>query len=296
MNGKNMFSGSIVALVTPFCEDGSVDLKSFADLIQWHIKSGTNGLVLFGTTGESSCLTTKEKEELLCIALPYAKNKISIIVGITENCTAMAIEKCKFFAKYPINGFLIVTPFYNRPNPSGLYQHYEKIATSTVLPIILYNVPTRTGVDLQDKEIVELAKIDNIIGIKDATGDIKRLSSLKEKIANFIYLSGDDSTSYQFLREGGDGVISVIANVLPKEHASYCAYSQDQNFFSAYAIAKKLLRYNEALSCDVNPIPIKWAMFRRKLCQPFMRLPLTMLSEIKREVVDELFIEELCEV
>jgi 4-hydroxy-tetrahydrodipicolinate synthase len=209
-----MFDGSIVALVTPMHVSGKIDLDSFVKLIAWHIESGTNGIVVNGTTGESAGLTSAEKIEFLTVAVRTANGKIPIIAGTGTSSTALTIQETRAAASCGVDACLVVTPYYNRPTQEGLYLHYKAVAESTELPVITYNVPRRTGCDLLPATMAKLADIANIIGIKEATGDLLRISALKALVGDrFSLLSGDDSTALEFIRQGGQGVISVTANI-----------------------------------------------------------------------------------
>ena len=213
-----MFSGSIVALITPMDENGQVCLSSLQRLVEYHIRNQTAAIVAVGTTGESATLTHEEHAEVVRWILKYAAGRIPVIAGVGTNSTAEGIAMVTAFNETGVVGYLSVTPYYNRPNQEGLYQHYKAIASHTALPLILYNVPGRTACDILPETVARLAKIPNIVGIKEATGDVSRVSQIKAFVDDaFILLSGDDQTALDFMQLGGDGVISVTANIAAAE-------------------------------------------------------------------------------
>jgi 4-hydroxy-tetrahydrodipicolinate synthase len=281
-----MFDGSIVALVTPMHVSGKIDLDSCVKLIAWHIESGTNGIVVNGTTGESAGLTSAEKIELLTVAVRTANGKIPIIAGTGTSSTALTIQETRAAASCGVDACLVVTPYYNRPTQEGLYLHYKAVAESTELPVITYNVPRRTGCDLLPATMAKLADIANIIGIKEATGDLLRISALKALVGDrFSLLSGDDSTALEFIRQGGQGVISVTANIAPKLMQQMCAAMLEQDYFTAQNINSKLALLHAALMCEPNPIPSKWALNKLGRIEAGIRLPLTELSQPLQSMV-----------
>lgn len=275
-----MFHGSIVALVTPMHESGEIDLASFKNLINWHIESGTQAIVVNGTTGESATLSPAEKLELLNIAVTTAKGRIPIIAGTGTSSTATTIQETRAAASCGVDACLVVTPYYNRPTQQGLYEHYKAVAESTELPIIVYNVPKRTGCDVLPVTLASLAHVQNIIGIKDATGDLLRVAATNALTPDrFIYLSGDDATSLEFIKRGGHGVISVSANVVPALMQDMCAAALQKDYITAENIDTKLASLHTALMAESNPIPTKWALYKMGKIESGIRLPLTVLSQ-----------------
>jgi len=273
-----MFTGSIVALVTPMQADGAIDEVSFRNLLSWHLSEGTHGIVINGTTGESATLSSSEKLRLLMIAVEVVAGKIPVIAGTGTNSTATTIEETKAAIAAGVDGCLVVTPYYNRPTQEGLYQHYQAVATNCNIPLLLYNVPKRTGCDLLPETVIRLANIQNIVGIKEATGDVARVAPLRAGCRkDFILLSGDDGSTLRFLQAGGDGVISVVANVMPNLFAKLCAL-KSSDVAQAVRIDKQLYQLYQALGLESNPIPVKWALAYLGRIGSGIRLPLTPLD------------------
>lgn len=275
-----LFSGSIVALITPMCE-GEIDFGELKNLIEYHIESGTHAIVLVGTTGESTTLTIDEQVRLIRKGVEYAGGRIPIIAGTGSNSTNEAITLTKLLEDSGIVGCLTVVPYYNKPTQEGMYQHFKTIAECTQLPQILYNVPGRTGSDLKPETVARLAKIPNIVGIKEATGDLSRVTEIKRLAGDeFIFLSGDDATGLESIKLGGQGVISVTNNLAAKEMAQMCDYALAGKFDEADEINCRLMDLHRDLFVEGNPIPVKWAAYKIGLIsQPSLRLPLTVLSE-----------------
>ncbi|CAL4318848.1 4-hydroxy-tetrahydrodipicolinate synthase [Buchnera aphidicola (Neophyllaphis podocarpi)] len=275
-----MFRGSIVALITPMDEKGSICCNSLKKLIEYHIKNQTSAIVSVGTTGESATLNQEEHIQVVMKTLEIADNRIPIIAGTGANSTSEGISLTKRFENSGISGCLTVTPYYNKPTQEGLYQHFKCIAENTDIPQILYNVPTRTGCDLLPKTISRLAKIKNIIGIKEATGDLSRINKILELVSEkFLLLSGDDATALDFIQLGGVGVISVTANIAAKYMAKICSLALKGNFLEARKINKFLIKLHNKLFIEPNPIPIKWAAKKIGLIKSDkLRLPMTKLS------------------
>lgn len=275
-----LFSGSIVALITPMCE-GEIDFGELKNLIEYHIESGTHAIVLVGTTGESTTLTIDEQVRLIRKGVEYAGGRIPIIAGTGSNSTNEAITLTKLLEDSGIVGCLTVVPYYNKPTQEGMYQHFKTIAECTQLPQILYNVPGRTGSDLKPETVARLAKISNIVGIKEATGDLSRVTEIKRLAGDeFIFLSGDDATGLESIKLGGQGVISVTNNLAAKEMAQMCDYALAGKFDEADEINCRLMDLHRDLFVEGNPIPVKWAAYKIGLIsQPSLRLPLTVLSE-----------------
>jgi len=288
MRINHPLTGSIVALITPMFEDGSVDFSSLEALIEFHIKSGTNAIVSMGTTGESATLNQKEHIEVMRKTVEIAANRIAIISGTGANSTSEAIELTKAAKEIGATACLLVTPYYNKPTQEGLYQHYKLIAETVDIDQILYNVPGRTAVDLLPETIVKLSNISNIIGVKDATGDLNVAQSLIDNCpSDFLLYSGDDATAVDFILMGGHGGISVTANVAPKElsQAYQAAYNEDEDTAKLYD--KPLANLHKNLFIESNPIPVKWAMHKMGKCESGIRLPLTKLSQQARVVVEQ---------
>lgn len=282
-----MFSGSMVALITPLDDAGEVDYASLASLVEYHIAAGTDAIVAMGTTGESATLTVDEHVKVVLKTLEYAQGRIPVLAGTGANATHEAITFSKLFSGSGIAGCLTVTPYYNKPTQEGLYQHFKAIAEATDLPQVLYNVPGRTGVDLQPETVARLAKIENIVGIKDATGDLPRVKKTRELCGDdFIQLSGDDETGLDFVAEGGHGVISVTANIAANDMAMMFKLALSGNFAAANEINQRLMPLHKQLFVESNPIPVKWAAHQLGLIQHgHLRLPLTELSESAQPVV-----------
>lgn len=275
-----MFKGSIVALVTPFDDKGNVDIQSLKNLVDYHIESGTSAIVAVGTSGESATLSHNEHIDVIKKTIDYANGKIDIIAGTGANSTSEAIQLTKEVENIGVKGCLTVTPYYNKPTQEGLYLHFKAIAENTNLPQILYNVPGRTGCDLKIETVARLSKIDNIVSLKDATGDLTRVRATRKLVGpDFTLLSGDDGTTFEFLMLGGDGSISVTANVAAKELAQVYQLIKENKITEADQINDKLMGLHRKLFVESNPIPVKWACKKVGLIkQAAMRLPLTQLS------------------
>jgi len=281
-----VFGSSIVALVTPMMSDGSIDEISFAKLVEWHCEAGTSSLVIGGTTGESATLTFAEQQKLVKIALEY-RDKINIIASTGCSSTAETIERTLSMQKLGVDGCLLVTPCYNKPTQLGLYRHYSSISDAVNVPCILYNVPSRTSNDLQVETVVHCSKLSQIVGIKDATGDISRLRSMLQMCCSgFKFYSGDDLSTIDFLRQGGHGMVSVTGNVVPDLIAQMCNAYLDGDLSCAHDINQSLIPMYRALHIETNPIPVKWALFRLgRINSPALRLPLVELSRSHHPVV-----------
>lgn len=271
-----MLTGSMVALVTPFTKQGNVDYNLLAELVELHIKQGTDAIVAVGTTGESPTLTHDEHVDVIRATVEIAAGRIQIIAGNGSNSTAECVQLTERMANIGVNGFLNVTPYYNKPSRSGLLAHYKAAAEASDIPQILYNVPGRTCCDLSADLIAELAQIPNIVGIKEATGDVSRVDAIKKACGpDFILLSGDDPTACEFLLQGGDGVISVTANLAPKAIKALVDAARCGDREKAEAIDVPLRELHDKLFIESNPIPVKWAMARLGWINEFYRLPLT---------------------
>ena len=277
-----VLKGSLVALVTPFHESGEVDYDSLESLVQWHIDEGTNGIVSVGTTGESATLSIEEHLEVIKKTVEYASGKIPIIAGTGANSTQEAVDLTRESQALGADYSLLVTPYYNKPTQAGLIKHYEKIASEIDIPQILYNVPTRTACDLLPVSVDVLAKIPNIVGIKEAIDETKRIRELIEISKNhesFSIYSGDDPTFYNSLTLGSSGVISVAANIIPKSISKICELAFDGDWSNANDLNYVYKELYEMLFVQSNPIPVKWMMYKMKLISDIIRLPLTTLDE-----------------
>lgn len=275
-----MITGSIVAIATPMHPDGSLDWQAFAKLIDFHIAEGTNAIVVAGTTGESPTVPVEEHCELIRFAVEHAKGRIPIIAGTGGNSTQEAIALARFAKEAGVQAHLSVVPYYNKPTQEGMYRHFRTIAEAVELPLILYNVPGRTVADLQNDTVLRLTEVPNIVGIKDATGDIGRCCDLVERVPEgFALYTGDDLTALAFILMGGHGVISVTANVAPRLMSEMCATAFVGNVQQARDINRKLLGLHRHLFCEANPIPVKWALAQMGHIQDGIRLPLVPLSE-----------------
>lgn len=289
-----MMQGSIVAIVTPMREDGSLDLDAFRTLIDFHVEQGTDGIVVVGTTGESPTVNVEEHELLIAEAVRHAAKRIPIIAGTGANSTAEAIELAAFSKKAGADASLSVVPYYNKPTQQGLYLHFKAIAEAVDMPHILYNVPGRTVTDLSNDTVLRLAQIPNIAGIKDATGDIGRGSELLQRAAllkrthgDFAIYSGDDASTLALLLLGAHGSISVTANVAPALMHEMCAAARNGEVARAREINFRLLGLHSKLFVEANPIPVKWAVARMGLMKNALRLPLTPLSQTAYAVVED---------
>jgi len=281
-----MITGSIVALVTPMHPDGAIDWAALARLIEYHIDAGTAALGVVGTTGESPTLTVPEHCEVIRFAVEQSGGRIPVVAGTGGNSTHEAIELTVSAAEAGADYSLSVTPYYNKPTQQGLFEHFQAVARSVNLPIILYNVPGRTGCDLLNDTVVRLSQVDNIVAIKDATGDIKRGKALIQAVPDgFAVFSGDDATALELMRHGGRGNISVTANIAAADMAALCRCAVAGDWDAAEAINRRLADLNRLLFIESNPIPIKWAMVRQGMMDSGIRLPLTPLSEAHWETL-----------
>tara|TARA_Y100001970_G_scaffold217935_1_gene267100 strand:- start:1562 stop:2446 length:885 start_codon:yes stop_codon:yes gene_type:complete len=288
-----MFKGSIVALITPF-KDDKLDEEKYAQLINHHIKNGTNGIVPAGTTGESPTLSHNEHRKVIEISVNECKGKVPVIAGTGSNSTDEAIELSKHAEKVGANGLLIVTPYYNKPTQEGLYQHYKKINDNVGIPIIIYNIPSRSVIDMKVETMARLFELKNILGVKDATGDLNRVDQqLKTMGDEFLQLTGEDHNALEFNRRGGKGCISVTANVAAKlcsEFQSASLKIRDKNMQTKAEEINNILKpLHKALFIESNPSPVKYAASLLKLAPDDVRLPLVkVMDETKKTVKDAL--------
>ena len=275
-----MITGSIVAIVTPMQEDGSLDLNSFRKLLDWHVQEGTDAVVVVGTTGESPTVNVEEHCELIKVAVEHVAGRIPVIAGTGGNSTAEAIELTEFAKKAGADMSLSVVPYYNRPTQEGMYRHFKAIAEAVELPILLYNVPGRTVADMANDTILRLAQVPGIVGVKDATGNLDRACDLIARAPKeFGLYTGDDMTAVATIALGFHGDISVTANVAPRLMHDMCVAARNGDMAKAREIHFKLVGLHRDLFCEANPIPVKWAVHQLGLTPNGIRLPLTTLSE-----------------
>jgi len=275
-----MFRGSMVALITPMKEDGSIDDDALAGLVEFHIEQGTDGIVTVGTTGESATLDEAEHCAVIRKVVELAAGRIPVIAGTGANSTTEAIALTRCALEAGAAACLLVTPYYNKPTQKGLFLHHKAVAEAVAIPQILYNVPGRTACDMLPETVAQLAGVANIIGIKEATGDLQRLHQIRRQCGTeFAVYSGDDATGCEMMLQGGDGVISVTANVAPRLMHDMCQAALSGNRQLAQSLDQQLAGLHAALFVESNPIPVKWAMTEMGLAAKGIRLPLTWLSD-----------------
>jgi 4-hydroxy-tetrahydrodipicolinate synthase len=275
-----MFKGNLVALVTPMQPDGAIDYAALEKLVDWHLTEGTDGLVILGTTGESPTITDQERAEITRFVLQQVNARVPVIIGTGTNSTASSIAYTRAALDAGADACLLVTPYYNKPTQEGLYQHYRAIAEAVAIPQILYNVPGRTGCDLLPETAVRIARnCPNVIAVKEATGKLERVGEYKALGSNLILLSGDDATEMEFMLAGGDGVISVTANIAPRLMTELCRAARSGERTKAEVINRRLMKLHSDLFVEPNPIPVKWLLADMGLIQAHLRLPLTPMSE-----------------
>lgn len=288
MTQKIDIKGSIVALITPMLDDGKVDYDALKKLVDFHVENGTHGIVSVGTTGESATLSVDEHCEVIEQTVKHANNRLPIIAGTGANSTQEAIDLTRAAEQIGADACLLVVPYYNMPTQEGLYQHFRAIADAVAISQILYNVPGRTKLDMQNDTVLRLADIDNIVAIKDATGDLSRGEDLIEKCADKInVLSGDDATAFQHMKLGGKGDISVTANIAPALMSKMCEAALKGDYQTAEKLNDKLMPLHEKLFVESNPIPVKYAISKMGLAGDSLRLPLTKLSAGFHALVDQ---------
>ena len=287
---KNPYFGRLLtAMVTPFNADGSVNYEKAADLAEWLINNGSDGLVVAGSTGEAATMSAEEKLELFRVVVNRINKRVPIIAGTGSNNTADSVKMTKMAEAMGVDGALIVGPYYNKPTQEGLFQHFKAISDAVDIPIILYNVPGRTVADLKNDTVLRLLELPNIIGLKDATGDLGRASELLSRLPKdreFAIYSGNDDSALALMLMGGAGVISVTANVAPELMSRMCAMALANDVMGAREINDRLMPLHKELFCEPNPIVPKWALHRMGLIPPGIRLPLTPLSPSKHEQVE----------
>lgn len=279
-----MYKGSLVALITPFNEHLEVDYKKLADLVEWHISEGSDGIVLGGSTGECLVLNSEEKEKILKTTLEIAKNRVPVIMGTGCSDTRASIVKTKRAKELGADGCLVVVPYYNKPTEQGCFQHFYEVSR-VGLPLIVYHHPGRTGIKLTARLLSELATLPNIMGIKEASGDLYLTEDVLEKCNTIIY-SGDDILTYPLMQKGAQGVISVIANLVPRAWSDLVSSYFDKDYDKALRIQKKYQKLNEALILESNPQGIKYALSIVDKCMPYIRLPLIMPREETKKAIE----------
>ncbi len=281
-----MFHGSMVALVTPMREDGAVDIEALGDLVEFHIESGTDALVVAGTTGEASTLDEQEHCGLIGQVVEMAAGRVPVIAGTGANCTREAIELTRCAMEQGADACLLVTPYYVKPTQEGLYQHFKAVAAAVPIPQILYNVPGRTGCDLRNETVERLASVSNIVGIKDATGDLVRGRELIERCGDRLDVySGDDATTMELVLMGAKGCISVTANVAPHAMHEMISAALAGDRATAEEINDRLMPLHKGLFVESNPIPVKWALYEMGRIPAGIRLPMTFLAEQYHDTV-----------
>lgn len=274
-----MFRGSIAALVTPMAESGEIDYAAFESLLDWHAAKGSDGVLVLGTTGEAPTVTDAEADELLRRAVRRLGGQLPVIAGTGTNSTATTVERTRRACEHGVDGVLVVTPCYNRPGQEGLARHFSTVADASSVPVILYNVPARTGCDLLPDTIARLAEHPRIIGVKEATGKVIRAAEIMQRCGDdFLVLSGDDSSCRELMLAGGQGVVSVTANVAPGLMRAMVDAALEGDAARALAIDERLQALHRGLFLESNPIPVKWAVARLGLIPPGIRLPLTPLG------------------
>jgi 4-hydroxy-tetrahydrodipicolinate synthase len=282
-----MIKGSLVAIVSPMREDGSLDYDAYRRLIDWHIAEGTNGIVAVGTTGESPTVDHDEHCELIRVAVETVRGRVPVIAGTGGNSTSEAVELTAYAKGVGADATLQVVPYYNKPTQEGLYQHFRKVAETVDLPVILYNVPGRTVADLSTETTLRLTQVPGIVGLKDATGDLARASDLlKRAPKSFAVYSGNDDTALALMLLGGHGVISVTANIAPRLMSELCKAALAGDLSGARALNNRLLPLHLKLFVEPNPVPVKWALARMGRIGDGIRLPLVRLAEANRPVVE----------
>jgi 4-hydroxy-tetrahydrodipicolinate synthase len=281
-----MLQGSLVAIVTPMHQDGSLDLKALRALIDFHVEQGTDGIVIVGTTGESPTVNFDEHCLLIKTAVEQSAGRVPVIAGTGANSTTEAIELTSAAKRLGVDACLLVAPYYNKPSQEGLYQHFRAVAEAVDIPQILYNVPGRTGCDIVNETVLRLVQLPNIVGIKDATGNIERGTDLLLRApADFAVYSGDDATAMSLMLLGGRGVISVTANAAPKLMHEMCVAAMAGDAKAARSINAKLFGLHQKLFVEANPIPVKWVLEQMQLIGPGIRLPLTPLAQQHHETL-----------
>lgn len=285
MKTKKLFRGAATALITPFTRQG-IDTKALEKLLEFQLSSGISAIVVCGTTGEASTLSFEEWKSVVTLAVNFTKGRVPVIAGCGSNCTTIAENKAAEAEKAGASGVLCVTPYYNKATPEGLVRHFKRVARSTALPVILYNVPSRTGVDIPMDVYGELSHTKNIVGIKEASGDAAKSAELISRFKDrFSVYSGSDEINLPILSLGGDGVISVLSNIVPERVVELCNSAFAENYRRAALLSHELYPLTKALFCEVNPVPIKTALAEIGFCKPYFRLPLCEMGKGNKELL-----------
>ena len=285
MTAKTNFRGSFTAMVTPF-KNGSLDERAFRDLVDWQVTEGTNGLVPVGTTGESPTLSHEEHRQVVGWCIAQAKSRVPVIAGAGSNCTAEAIELARHAEKAGANAVLVVTPYYNKPTQEGLYQHFKAINDAIGIPIIIYNIPGRSVIDMSVETMKRLYELPNIAGVKDATANVVRVTQQRQELGeDFNQLSGEDATALGFMAHGGHGCISVTSNVAPRMCAEFQGACLRGDFATALRLHEKLMPLHAALFAETNPAPAKYALSLLGRCADTVRLPMVLIAEKTKAAV-----------
>ena len=281
-----MFKGSFTALITPF-KDGRIDESAFCRIVEWQISEGTHGLVPVGTTGESPTLSHDEHKRIVELAVETANRRVPVIAGAGSNATGEAVELAQFAKRVGANAILVVTPYYNKPTQEGLYQHYKAINDAADIPIIIYNIPGRSVIDMSVATMARCFQLKNVVGVKDATANLARASQQRAAMGHeFNMLSGEDATALGFMAHGGQGCISVTSNIAPRLCSDFQNACLSGHFDSALAMQDRLMPLHEVLFCESNPGPVKYAAWRLGLCGPEVRLPLVPIAETSKALID----------
>lgn len=281
----SLFKGSGVAIVTPFNDKG-VDLKKLEELLEWHIESGTDAIIICGTTGEASTMTEQERKDAIKLTVDVVKNRIPVIAGTGNNCTQSSVDMSKWAESVGVDGLLVITPYYNKTTQKGLIEHFKSVASGVKVPIVVYNVPGRTGMNVQPKTLKELCEIENIAAIKEASGDISQIAQMKALCRDRIDIySGNDDQVIPILSVGGIGVISVLANIIPKDMHNMCKLFLEGKTEEALKIQLDSFALNKAMFIETNPIPVKTAMNILGMNVGKLRLPLCDMSQANLEVL-----------
>ena len=281
-----LFAGSSVAIVTPMRADGSIDFAAWERLLDYHQTHDTDAIIVGGTTGESATITDNELRELVLAAQRFVRGRVRILAGAGVSSTAITVERARWLSELSVDGLLVVTPAYVKPTQEGLYRHYLAVAEASTVPVMLYNVPGRTGVDMQPETVARLAQVPRIVAIKEAVADIARIESLRKLAPTLTILSGDDATACSAILAGAHGVVSVTANVAPRAMAQMIALARAGDAAGARAIDATLAGLHAELFCEPNPIPVKWALELMGLIDSGIRLPLVPLSPSMRSRVE----------
>ena len=283
-----MLKGALTALITPFDKNGNVAEKTLCDLVEWQVKQGINGLVPVGTTGESPTLSYQEHKRVIELCVRQVAKRVPVIAGAGSNSTKEAVELAEFAEKAGADAVLVVTPYYNKPNQRGMYQHFSTVAKAISIPLIIYNIPGRSVIDMTADTMAKLHHdCKNIIGVKDATSKIERVSEQREKCGkDFVQLSGDDSTALGFNAQGGVGCISVTSNIAPKQCAELFQACRENNFAKALELNDRLMPLNRALFLEPSPAGVKYAAEKLGICTSFVRSPIVPIEDTTKDIID----------